>query len=154
MAWFGKRKDKPSTESTGSEGASACPNCGQRTFVAVMHALPRAQGKQEQEPMGSLVDERTGHCSACGLLAWGKVYANGGSNDERARRALLNNTLLLAWTEECRERHLQGKPSTKEHEAAFLSGARKAFGGEFDHLHHKKFVTICLEGAQSRLRKR
>jgi hypothetical protein len=154
MAWFKKQKPKSAAESKAGGAYVACPICGASSFVAVSHALPRTQDEKQRVPMGELVDENTGYCSACGLIAWGKVYASSGSEDERARRALLNNTLLLAWTEECRERHRHGEPSTKEDEKLFLSGARKAFGLEFDQLNHKQFVTICLEGAQSRLRKR
>ncbi|MFZ5891729.1 MAG: hypothetical protein ACOY0T_11800 [Myxococcota bacterium] len=154
MAWFRKRKKESHATPPGTDAGLTCPNCGKKTFTAVTKALPRKPGQQAHEDMGELVDESTGHCSECGLIAWGKVYASAGNQDERARRALLNNTLLLAWTQECRERHRRGEPTTKQHEVDFLSGARSAFGLEFDQLNHKKFVAICLENAGARLRKR
>lgn len=152
MAWF--RKQKRKTAASSGEAKQSCPKCGEASFTAVTQALPRTPGQRENEEMGDLVDQNTGHCETCGLIAWGQVYASGGSDEENARRALLNNTLLLAWTKDCRERHQQGEPTTKQHETEFLNGARTAFGREFEQLNHKRFVTICLENAQARLRKR
>ena len=155
MAWFRKQKRKANAESAiAAPNAPACPHCGERSFSAITEALPREAGEHERVAMGDLVDSNTGHCAHCGLIAWGQVYASGGNAEERERRALLNNTLLLAWTEECRERHRRGEPTSKQHEAEFLNGARRAFGREFEQLNHKRFVAICLESAQARLRKR
>jgi hypothetical protein len=152
VAWFRKQKRKATSE--GATGKKPCPKCGQASFTPVTQALPRTPGQREHEEVGDLVDQSTGHCEECGLIAWGQVYSSGGSSEENARRALLNNTLLLAWTEECRERRQRGEPTTKQHESEFLNGARNAFGREFEQLNHKRFVTICLENAQARLRKR
>lgn len=154
MAWFRKQKRKGASGAPGTESGTACPCCKEATFTPVDEALPRAAGQREREKMGELVDDKTGHCSNCGLIAWGEVYAKGGNDEERARRALLNNTLLLAWTRECRDRHARGEPTSKQDEVDFLSGARAAFGPELDHLNHKRFVAICLESAAKRLRRR
>ncbi len=154
MAWFRKQKRKASLDAPAGEGRAVCPCCKQATFTLVNEALPREAGKEEREKMGDLVDDKTGYCSKCGLVAWGEAYASGGNEEERARRALLNNTLLLSWTRECRERHARGEPTTKQHEVDFLNGARRAFGSELDHSNHKRFVAICLESAAKRLRRR
>lgn len=154
MAWFRKQKRKIAGAPGEVDDARLCPCCKEGTFARVSEALPRTRGQHDREKMGDLVDERTGYCSSCGLIAWGEVYAKGGNDEERARRALLNNTLLLAWTRECRERHARGEPITKQHEVEFLNGARAAFGPEFEQLNHKRFVALCLEGAAKRLRQR
>lgn len=154
MAWFRKQKRKATPDAPSAERGTACPCCKEATFTPVNEALPRTAGQNEREKMGDLVDDKTGYCSKCGLIAWGEAYAPGGNDEERARRALLNNTLLLAWTRECRDRHSRGEPTTKQHEAEFLNGARRAFGAELEHSNHKRFVAICLEHAAKRLRRR
>lgn len=149
MSFF--RKAKRTNTEPGSLGPlTACPACGRQTFTAVTRAFDAKGGF---EPAGELVDERTGHCE-CGLLAWGEVYAPSADAETRERLALINNTLLLNWTRECRARHSAHEPTTEAHQRTFYSEARRRLGPDFPRLNHQQFVALCLRGAEQRLRAR
>jgi hypothetical protein len=151
MSFFRKSKRRAPAPAPGPSLGGPCPACGEASFTPVTSAFAATGEPGVFEPMGELVDERTGHCE-CGLVAWGKVYAPSADAATRQRLALINNTLLLNWVRECKARHREGEATNSAHEQAFYAEARRRLGPDFARLNHAKFVGICLRSAEQQLR--